>query len=71
MCLEPCYFGFCVGLYKRFSKARYSEIVAFKQCTRELGYDTDLFGISERSEKTWNNAIRIAQEIINKYFINI
>lgn len=71
LCFEPCYSGFCIAIYKRFAKARFPQIVTFKRCTLEEGYLSDTFGLSDRSEKTWNNAIRIAQEIINEYFKRI
>ena len=70
LCLEPCYSGFCIGLYKRFSKNRFPELVTFKQCTKD-DYLSDLFGVNERTEETWQKAIHIAQRMINSYFNKI
>lgn len=72
ICLEPCAEGFDVAVYTddRNDGMLGSKNIAAsdKRCTRTGDYvksAADLFG--ERSDKDWNKALEIADELLDKY----
>jgi len=68
--LEPCFNGFCVGLY-RLDEGPW--LLRDKECTDEEGYSSKEFivrevqiGPQERRPETWTHALKIA----NKFYVS-
>lgn len=59
ICLEPCVEGFEVAIYED------GNLVGEKHCTKTGDYTTSLF--QDRSEEDWNRALKIADELFDKY----
>lgn len=67
LAFEPCFNGFDIALYERYGEKSY-ELVEKKVCLGEKGYDSDIFAIRERRPETWEHAVTVANEIIQKHF---